>query len=77
MNKPIVRHGFTVVEEDGKQISIRIMLVKYDGCIETYYQEDGYPFGFAYGIASFEGFNEAMKMAIRNAKDWGVHRYEL
>ncbi len=23
--------------------------------------------------ASFEGFEEFMKMAVRNAKDWGIH----
>ena len=73
MNRPVVRHGFTVVEEDGKQIPVRIMLVKYGDVIETYYQEEGYPFEFAYGCADFEGFKESMRMAIRNAKCWGVH----
>lgn len=73
MVRPVTRHGFTVVMVNGKQVPIRIMLVKYDGYIETYYQEEGYPYEFAYGVASFEGFTESMKMAIRNAKDWGVH----
>lgn len=73
MERPIIRHGFTYVFVNGNQIPIRIMLVKYDGFIETYYQEDGYAFEFAYGICSFEGFKEAMKMAVHNAKEWGVH----
>ncbi len=73
MNHPIVRHGFTVVEVNGKQIPVRIMLVKYDDVIETYYQEEGCAFEFAYGCASFEGFKECMKMAIRNARMWGLH----
>ncbi len=73
MKCPTVRHGATVVTAKGREILVRIMLVKYDGCIETYYQEEGYPFGFAYGCAGFEGFRECMKMAIHNAKDWGIH----
>ena len=73
MDRPIVRHGFTVVSVNGKQIPVRIMLVKYDGFIETYYQEDGYAFEFAYGCASFEGFSECMRMAVLNAEKWGVH----
>ena len=73
MERPIIRHGFTYVSVDGKPVPIRIMLVKYDEFIETYYQEDGYAFEFAYGIALSEGFKKAMKMAVRNAKEWGVH----
>lgn len=73
MERPVIRHGFTHVLVDGKAIPVRIMLVKYDDFIETYYQEDGYSFEFAYGIARFEGFKEVMKMAVRNAKEWGVH----
>lgn len=76
MIRPVTRHGFTVVMVNGTQIPIRIMLIKYNGCIETYYQEEGYPYEFAYGCAAFEGFSECMKMAIRNAKEWGIH-YEL
>lgn len=73
MDRPVVRHGFTVVTVNGKKIPVRIMLIKYDGFIETYYQEEGYAFEYAYGGASFEGFEEFMKMAVRNAKDWGIH----
>lgn len=70
--RPIIRHGSTVITVNGMQYSIRIMLVKYDYCIETYYQAPGHPYEFAYGVADFEGFSECMKMAIRNAKEWWI-----
>lgn len=70
MERPIIRHGSTTVMMNGEEVTIRIMLIKYDYGIETYYQMPGYPFVFAYGVAMFEGFNECMKMAVRNAEDW-------
>ena len=73
MNNPKVRHGSTTVFINGRIINIRIMLVMYDGAIETYYQEEGYPYEFAYGVAEFEGFHDAMQMAIAHAEEWGLH----
>jgi len=49
------------------------MLLKYDTCIEVYYQEDGYPFEFAYGVAGFEGWTRTMGTALVNAVVWGLH----
>jgi len=76
MDRPVVRHGFTVVTVNGKKIPVRIMLIKYDGFIETYYQEEGYPYEFAYGVASFEGFKETLRMAQLNVYSWGLHYEE-
>lgn len=70
MNNPKVRHGAITVFSNGRIIPLRIMLVMYDGVIETYYQEDGKPYEFAYGIAEHEGFHYAMQMAIYNAEEW-------
>lgn len=77
MNHPVVRHGTTTVTVDGIPVQVRIMLVKYDGCIEVYYQEENFPFEFSFGCAGCEGFKDVMDMAIRNAKDWGIHYDEL
>lgn len=77
MNHPVVRHGTTNVIVDGTPVYVRIMLVKYDGDIEVYYQSENHPYEFAFGVAGFEGFKVVMDMAVRNAKDWGIHYDEL
>ena len=73
---PIVRHDAIKVEKNGEQVVVRIMLMKYDDMIEVYYQEEGYPYEFAYGVASFEGFKETLSLAQINVYNWGLHYEE-
>ena len=70
---PIIRHDAIKVEKYGEQVVVRIMLMKYDDLIEVYYQEEGYSYEFAYGVASFEGFKETLRMAQINVYNWGLH----
>ena len=73
IDAPVVRHDAIGVLKNNKIILVRIMLVKYDGIIEVYYQEEGYPYEFAYGVAEFEGFTETMRYAQINVYNWGLH----
>ncbi len=70
MEHPVTRHYLTYIPEDGGLLPVRIMLVKYDGNIEVYYQMENFPFEFAFGIAGFEGFAEALKLAIGFVDEW-------
>lgn len=74
--KPETRFDVVRVEKNGEPVIVRIMLLKYDGNIEVYYQEDGYQFEFAYGVAGFEGWTNTMSMAMVNATAWGLHYEE-
>lgn len=74
--KPETRFDVVRVEKNGEPVVVRVMLLKYDTCIEVYYQEDGYPFEFAYGVAGFEGWTRTMGMALINATVWGLHYEE-
>lgn len=76
VESPVVRHDAIKVEKCGKKVLVRIMLVKYDAEIEVYYQEDGYPYEFAYGVAGFEGFTRTMQGAQINVYRWGLHYEE-
>lgn len=69
--KPETRFDVVRVEKDGEPVIVRIMLLKYDGNIEVYYQ-----FEFAYGVAGFEGWTNTMSMAMVNATAWGLHYEE-
>ena len=73
---PVVRHDVIKVVKNGNDCIVRIMLMKYDDLIEVYYQEEGYPYEFAYGVASFEGFKETLRMAQINVYNWGLHYEE-
>lgn len=73
MANPVVRHGSVIVSAKGKNIPVRILLVKYNGAIEVYFQSEGYPYEFAYGLPDHVGFKDVMEMAIANAAVWGVH----
>ena len=73
---PIVRHDAIKVEKYGKKVFVRIMLIKYDDVIEVYYQEEGYPYEYAYGVAGLEGFKETLRMAQINVYNWGLHYEE-
>lgn len=73
---PIIRHDAIKVEKYGEKVVVRIMLMKYDDMIEVYYQEEGHPYEFAYGVASFEGFKETLRMAQLNVYNWGLHYEE-
>ena len=73
IDTPIVRHDVVKVEKYGKKVFVRIMLMKYDNLSEVYYQEEGYPYEFAYGVADFEGFTETLRMAQVNVYNWGLH----
>lgn len=63
---PIVTHDTIVIQKNGERVVIRIMLVKYDGNIEVYYQERGYPFEFAFGIPA-QSMKKALTLAHANA----------
>lgn len=71
--KPETRFDVVCVEKNGEPVIVRVMLLKYDSIIEVYYQEDGYPFEFAYGVASCEGMTRTMSTALVNAVVWGLH----
>lgn len=73
---PETRFDVVRVEKNGEPVTVRIMLLKYDGNIEVYYQEDGYPFEFAYGVAGFEGWAATMSMAHAYIPVWGLHYEE-
>lgn len=70
---PVVRHDAIKVEKHGKKVAVRIMLVKYDDFIEVYYQEESYPYEFAYGVASSEGLAKTLHLAQINVYNWGLH----
>lgn len=74
--KPETRFDVVRVEKNGEPVIVRIMLLKYDGNIEVYYQEDGYQFEFSYGVSAFEGWTNTMRMALVNAAVWGLHYEE-
>ena len=76
VQKPETRFDVIRVEKNGEPVTVRIMLMKYDGAIEVYYQEDGYPFEFAYGVAGFEGWTATMSMAQAYIPVWGLHYEE-
>lgn len=73
MANPVVRHGSTIVSLNSQRIRVRILLIKYDGCIETYFQDGDYPYQFAYGLSDCIGFRDAMQIAINNAETWGFN----
>ena len=73
LNTPIVRHEAVKVIKDGELVIVRIMLIKYDGNVEVYYQEDGYPFEFAYGVADSESITKILMDAQINVYRWGLH----
>lgn len=73
---PVVLHDVIKVVKNGDDCIVRIMLVMYDGIIEVYYQEEGYPFEFAYGVGSSEGFKETLRKAQTNVYNWGLHYEE-
>lgn len=70
---PVIRHDVIMVVKNNEQLVVRIMLVKYEGMIEVYYQEEGYPYEFAYGVADFEGFTRTLRDAQINVYRWGLH----
>ena len=74
--KPETRFDVVRVEKNGEPVIVRVMLLKYDSVIEVYYQEEGYPFEFSYGVASSEGWTKTMSMALVNAPVWGLHYEE-
>lgn len=76
MEIPLVKHDVVKVVKNGQDCIVRIMLCKYDGIIEVYYQEEGYPYEFAYGVASFEGFTRTLRDAQINVYRWGLHYEE-
>lgn len=73
---PETRFDVIRAEKNGEPVTVRIMLLKYDGNIEVYYQEEGYSFEFAYGVAGFEGWRSTMSMAQACAPIWGLHYEE-
>ena len=63
---PFIKHDAIIILKNGERVLVRILLVKYEGCIEIYYQERGYPFEFAFGIPS-KSMKEALTLAHANA----------
>lgn len=71
--QPEIRHDVVRVEKNGKPVIVRVMVMKYDGHMEVYYQEEGYSFEFAYGVSLCQGWTKTMSMALVNACVWGLH----
>ena len=71
--QPEIRHDVVRVEKSGEPVTVRVMVMKYDGHMEVYYQEEGYPFEFAYGVSLCQGWTKTMPMALVNAAVWGLH----
>ena len=76
VQKPETRFDVIRTEKYGKPVVVRIMLMKYDNCIEVYYQEEGYPFEYAYGVPGTAGWGATMGMAMANVIRWGLHYEE-
>lgn len=66
LETPFVKHDAIIVLKRGERVILRIMLVRYEGIIETYYQEEGYPYEYAYGIPA-TGMTRALTIAHANA----------
>lgn len=74
--EPETRFDVVRVEKNGEPVIVRVMVMKYDGHLEVYYQEDGYSFEFAYGVSLCQGWTKTMSMALVNAGVWGLHYEE-
>ena len=71
---PVTRFDIIKVEKYGKKVPVRIMLMVYDDNVEVYYQEEGYPFEFGYGVpATNRSIKRIMAEAMNNVVIFGLH----